>query len=132
MVVTEPFTIGDGIKEWIMYRTDGRAHIAMIMVVAALVFAVVGALGVEAAIQRRILAPPQLDMWVGPVHIRASSSVPQQVPACPSRSPSLYVPISEAACSQQFYVVLVLIQPGAPRVGPIRFPATSLWQRGSR
>jgi hypothetical protein len=96
-----------------MYRTDGRAYIAMIMVMAALVFPVVGAIGVEAAIQRRILATPQLDMWVGPIYIRASSSVPQQVPACPYRSPSLYVPIPEAACSQQFYVVLVLIQTGA-------------------
>jgi hypothetical protein len=75
-----------------MYRTDGRIHIAMIMVVAALVFAVVGALGFEAAIQRRILAPPHLDMWVGPVHIRQlprsgqtrTGWTPRRLPRCRS------------------------------------------------
>jgi hypothetical protein len=100
-----------------MYRTNGRgcfAEITMIIVIATLALAVVGAIGLKAAIQRRILAPPQVDLRIGSVHILATSSARQPVPACPSHSPSLYVPISEAACSQQFYVVLVLIQTGAP------------------
>jgi len=104
---------GEDIKERIMYRTGNSGHIAVIMVIATLAILVVGAIGVEAAIQRRILAPPQLDLRVGPIYIWASSSAPQPVPACPSRSPSLNDPNSLAACSQQFYVVLVLIQTGA-------------------
>jgi hypothetical protein len=101
-----------------MYRTDGRGHLAVIMVIATLAILVGGTIGVEAAIQRWILAPPQLDLRVGPVYILASSSEPQPVPACPSRSPSLNDPNSLAACSQQFYVVLVLIQSGAPGEKP--------------
>ena len=66
-----------------MYRTGGRGHIAVIMVIATLAILVGGAIGVEAAIQRRILAPPQLDLRVGRVYIRASSSAPQPVPALP-------------------------------------------------
>jgi hypothetical protein len=108
------FTTGDHIKERIMYRIDGRGHLAVIMVMATLALLVVGAIGVEAAIQRRILAPPQLELRIGSVYIRANSSAPQPVPACPSRSPSPNDPNSLAACSQQFYIVLVLIQPGTP------------------
>ena len=89
-------------------------HIAVIMLMATLALLVVGTIGVEVAIQRRILAPPQLDLRVGSVYILAHSSAPQPVPACLSRSPSQYVPTSLAACSQQFYVVLVLIQTGTP------------------
>ena len=93
-------------------------HIAVSMLMATLALLVVGAIGVEAAIQRRILAPPQLDLRVGPVYILAHFSAPQQVPACPSRAPSPNDPNSSAACSQQFYVVLVLIQRGAPDEKP--------------
>jgi hypothetical protein len=89
-------------------------HITVIVVMATLAILVVGTIGAGAAIQHRILAPPQIELRVGPVHIRAYSSVPQHVPACPSRSPSQDDPISFAACSQQFYVVWVLIQTGAP------------------
>jgi hypothetical protein len=88
-------------------------HIATIMVMVMLAILVVGAIGVEAGIQRRILAPPQLDLRIGQVRVLANSSAPLPVPACPSRSPSLYDPSAEAACSQQFYVILVLIQTGA-------------------
>jgi len=84
------------------------------MMMTTLAILVVGAIGVEAAIQRRMLAPPQLDLRVGPVSIWASSGEPQPVPACPSRSPSPNDLNSLAACSQQFYVVLVLIQTGTP------------------
>ena len=96
-----------------MYCIDGRGHIAVIMVMVTLTLLVVGAIGVEAAIQRRILAPPQLDLRVGSVYIRASSSAPQPMPACPSRSLSPNDSNSLAACSQQFYVILVLIHIGA-------------------
>jgi hypothetical protein len=88
-------------------------HIATIMLMATLTILVVGAIGVEAGIQRRILAPPQLDLRVGPLHLLAFSMGPQSVPACSSRSPSSFDPNSLAACSQQFYVVWVLIQTGA-------------------
>jgi hypothetical protein len=95
-----------------MYRTGNPGYIAVIMIMATLTILVVGAIGVEAAIQRRILAPPQLDLRVGSLHLLAFSMGPQQVPACSSRSPILNDPNSLAACSQHFYVVLVLIQTG--------------------
>jgi hypothetical protein len=104
----------DDIKERIMYRTDGRGHLAVIMVMATLALLAVGAIGIEAAIQRRILAPPQLELRIGSVYIRANSSAPQPVPACPSRGPSPNDLNSLGACSQQFYVVLALIQTGTP------------------
>jgi hypothetical protein len=109
-----PFTIGDDIRERIMYHADGRMHIAMIVLIAALVLPVVGTIGLTAAIQRRILAPAPLDLRIGPVHILANVSAPKPVPACPSRSLIPNDPQSFAACSQQFYVLLVLIQTGAP------------------
>jgi hypothetical protein len=101
-----------------MYHIGSTGRIAVIMVIATLTLLVGGAMGVEAAIQRRILAAPQLDLRAGPVYIRASSSTPQPVPACPSRSPNPNDMNSLAVCSQQFYVILVLIQHGTPENKP--------------
>ena len=97
-----------------MYHIGSTGRIAVIMVIATLALLVGGTLGVEAAIQRRILAAPQLELRAGPVYIWASSSTPQPVPACPSRSPNPNDTNLLAACSQQFYVILVLIQHGTP------------------
>jgi hypothetical protein len=101
-------------------------HIAVIMMMTTLAILVVGAIGVEAAIQRRMLAPPQLDLHVGPVYILAHSSEPQPVPACSSRSPILNDPNSLAACSQHFYVVLVLIHTSASDNKPWVFQVLNL------
>jgi hypothetical protein len=108
----------DDIKERSMYHIGSTGRIAVIMVIATLTLLVGGAMGVEAAIQRRILAAPQLELRAGPVYIRASSSTPQPVPACPSRSPNPNDMNSLAVCSQQFYVILVLIQHGTPENKP--------------
>ena len=97
-----------------MYHIGSTGRIAVIMVIATLALLEGGTMGVEAAIQRRILPVPQLELRAGPVYIRASSSTPQPVPACPSRSPNSNDMNALALCSQQFYVTLVLIQHGTP------------------
>jgi hypothetical protein len=88
-------------------------RLAMIIAMPIVALMVGGVFGVGVAIQRQILVPPQLDLRIGSVRILANSSGPQLVPACLSLSPTLYVPTSKATCSQQSYVVWVIIQTGA-------------------
>jgi hypothetical protein len=96
-----------------MYCNNRSGRLAVIMAMPIMALMVVGIIGVGVAIQRQILVPPQLDLRIGSVRILANSSGPQLVPACLSLSPTLYVPTSAATCSQQSYVVWIVIQTGA-------------------
>jgi hypothetical protein len=86
-----------------------RARIVAIVVSAGMALLIASAVGLGVLIQRRVVAPPELDTRLGALHLKAFAT---NDPACANYL--LCAPDHIAVSEQDYYTIWVLTRPGQP------------------